>query len=396
MQEYFKTYGLYAICGCCFFLQVSTSGRALFGLVFIFCWMASGAVRDVPAILKKYPTAIIAILLFLMFSIGTIYTPVSSSVILDTLKDYRILFYIPIVMCLCENRPDASKYIVNSFLAGSVVALLAAYLLIWEILPDKLSYSPNSHTLLSPTPHSGFMALLIFILLIKLLKKEKNAVYGVPVLLMASYNLFFQVRSSTGMVIFMGLMLLIALQRVSAQKFIAIFMTLGILSTFLYYSSPKVAFEVDEIAHTLQDYEIGSGAMHNNVSLRLDWWLSSYLLMKEKPVMGYGTGAFEQVHNEFVKGTNIKPRSHPHNEYWYTGVQLGIPGVALFALLLFAPFWASFQLKGQEKYILQGIVVFFAIGNLFENWLIGSATGNFYVIAVAALLTGQQKRTVSK
>ena len=334
MQEYFKTYGLYAICGSCFFLQVSTSGRALFCLVFIFCWLASGAVRDVPAILKKYPTAIIAILLFLMFSIGTIYTPVSSSVILDTLKDYRILLYIPIVMCLCENRPDASKYILNSFLAGSFVALLAAYLLIWEILPGKLSYSPNSHTLLSPTPHSGFMALLIFILLVKLLKKEKNAVYGIPVLLMASYNLFFQVRSATGMVIFVALMLLFALQRVSAKKCIAIFMTLGILSAFLYYSSPKVAFEVDEIADTLQNYEIGFGSMHNNVSLRLDWWLSSYFLMKEKPVIGHGTGAFELFHNEFVKGTNIEPRSHPHNEFWYTGVQIGIPSVILFTLLL--------------------------------------------------------------
>jgi O-antigen ligase len=112
--------------------------------------------------------------------------------------------------------------------------------------------------------------------------------------------------------------------------------------------------------------------------------------------MGYGTGAFETVHNEFVKGTNIEPQSHPHNEFWYSGVQIGIPGVIIFVLLLFAPFWASFKFKDQEKLILQGIVVFFAIGNIFENWLIGSATGNFYVIVVAALLTSQQKRTVSK
>ena len=396
MQKYFKTYGLYAICGSCFFLQVSTSGIALSCLVFIFCWLASGAVRQVPSILKKYPTAIIAILLFLMFSLGTIYTPVSFSVILDTLRDYRILLYIPVIMCLCENRSDATKYILNSFLAGSVVALLGAYLLFWEILPSKLGYSSIDHTLLSPTPHSGFMALLIFILLVKVLKKDKNGVYGVPIILMASYNLFFQVGSATGMVIFVALMLLLALQCLSVKKITVIILALGILSTSLYFSSPKVALEVDEISHTIQNYKIGSGSMHNNVSLRLDWWLSSYLLMKEKPVMGYGTGAFEQVHDEFVKGTNIQPRSHPHNEFWYTGVQIGIPGMVVFILLLFAPFLASFQLKDQEKFILQGIVVFFAIGNIFENWLIGSATGHFYVIIVAALLTSQQKRTVYK
>lgn len=395
MQKRFEIYGLYAICGSCFFLQLSTSGLALCCIVFILCWLTSGAVRELPSILKKYPTAIIAALLFLMFAFGTIYTPVSLSVILDTLKEYRILLYIPIVMCLCENRREAPKYILNSFMAGSIVALLAAYLLSFGILPDKLSYSPINHTLLSPTPHSGFMALLIFILLSKLLKKEKNAIYGVPIIILASYNLFFQVGSATGMVIFFALMLLLTLYCISVKKIALICLVLGIFSASIFYSSPKVAHEVDEIVDTLQNYEIGSGTMHNNVSLRLDWWLSSYLLIKEKPLMGYGTGAFETVHNEFVKGTNIEPQSHPHNEFWYSGVQIGIPGVIIFVLLLFAPFWASFQFRDQEKLILQGIVVFFAIGNIFENWLIGSATGNFYVIAVAALLTSQQKRTVS-
>jgi O-antigen ligase len=394
MHKKFKVYGLYGICGSCFFLQLSTSGIALSCIVFIICWLTSGAVREILSILKKYPTAIIAILLFLMFCFGTIYTPVSFSVILDTLKEYRILLYIPIVMCLCENRREAPQYVLNSFLAGSFVALLASYLLFFGILPNKYSYAPTFHTLLSPTPHSGFMALFIFILLIKLLKKKKYAIYGVPIIILASYNLFFQVGSATGMVIFFALMLLLAFHYLSVKKITVICLVLGVLSSSLYYSSPKVVSELDEIVDTLQTYEIGSGTMRNNVSLRLDWWLSSYLLMREKPLIGHGTGAFEMVHNEFVKGTNIEPRSHPHNEYWYSGVQIGIPGVILFCLLLFAPFWASFQFKDQERLILQGIVVFFAIGNIFENWLIGSATGNFYVIMVAALLTSLQKRNV--
>lgn len=396
MQKRFEIYGLYAVCGSCFFLQLSTSGIALCCIVFILCWLKSGSVRELPSILKKYPTAIIAVLLFSMFVFGTIYTPVPLSVILDTLKEYRILLYIPIVMCLCENRLEAHKYVLNSFLAGSFVALLAAYLLEFGILPITLSYAPAYHSLLSPTPHSGFMALFIFILLSKILKKEKNAIYGVPIILLALYNLFFQVGSATGMVIFFVLMLLLAFHCISAKKIALICLAFGIFSASLFYSSPKVVHEVDEILDTLQNYEIGSGTMHNNASLRLDWWLSSYLLMKEKPLMGYGTGAFEMVHDEFVKGTNIEPGSHPHNEFWYSGVQIGIPGVILFVLLLFAPFWASFQFRDQEKLILQGIVLFFAIGNIFENWLIGLATGNFYVIVVAALLTSQQKRAVCK
>lgn len=351
---------------------------------------------NVPKIIKSYPTAIIAILLFLMFVIGTTYTPASMHEILDTLKEYRILLYIPIIIGLCENKSDVPRYVLNSFLAGSVVALIAAFMLFWGILPSKLSYAPAYHTLLSPTPHSGFMALMIFILLSKLLKKEKKAILGVPIIIAASYNLLFQVGSATGMVIFMALLFLLALQHLAVKQLASICLALGIMAAALYYSSPKVAQEVDEIADTLQHYEVGSGTVRNNVSLRLDWWLSSYLLMKDRPLIGYGTGAFETVHNDFVKGSNIEPTSHPHNEYWYTGVQLGVPGVLVFILLLLAPLWASFQLRDQEKHILQGIIVFFAVGNFFENWLIGSATGNFYVIVVAVFLINQHKTEAIK
>ena len=389
-------YGLYAICGSCFFLQVSTTGRVFCCIVFILCWLSSDAIKKIFAVLKKYPTASIATLLFLLFALGTVYSPVAFDVILDTLKKYRILLYMPIVMCLCEDMPNVQRYVLNSFLASSVVALLASYLLVWGILPIKFGYGATFPTLLSPTPHSGFMALLIFFLLSKILKREKNAVYGVPVIVLALYNIFFQSVSSTGMVIFIALMILLVVQSLSVKKIAAVGLTLILFCFSLYKISPKVAFEVDEIIDTLQHYELGSGTMDNNVSLRLDWWLSSYLLMKEKPFLGYGTGAFEMVHNNFVKGTRIKPQSHPHNEYWYTGVQIGIPGVILFILLLVAPLMASFHLKDKEKHILQAIIVFFATGNFFENWLIGSATGNFYVIVVSVLLTGQPKKTADK
>jgi len=396
MQKNLKIYGLYAVCGSCFFLQLSTSGTALCSVVFILCGLISGVLGEMPSILKKYPTAIIAILLILMISFGTIYTPVPFSKILERLKDYRVLLYLPIVIYLCENRRNAPKYILNSFLAGSLVALLAAYLLEFGILPNELGYEPHYHSLLSPTPHSGFMALFIFILLSKILNNEKNALYGIPIILLAFYNLFFQAGSAMGMVIFVALMGLLALHCFSIKKIVVICLALGILSASLYYSSPKVNHEVDEIVETLQNYEIGSGTMRNNVSLRLDWYLSCYLLIKEKPLMGYGTGSFEQVHNEFIKGTKIEPRKSPHNEYLFSGVQFGIPGIILFVSLLFAPFWASFQFKDQEKLILQGIVLFFAIGSIFENWLIGSYTGKFYMIVIAGLLTSQQKRTVSQ
>ncbi len=184
-------------------------------------------------------------------------------------------------------------------------------------------------------------------------------------------------------------MILLALQFFSVKRIVIICLASLVLAIAVYRTSLTVAREVNEVINTFQNYEIGSGTMHNNVSLRLDWWLSSYWLMKKKPLLGHGTGAFEVVHNEIVKGTNIQPRPHPHNEYWYTGVQVGLVGLVLFVLLHVAPFCASFKLRAYEKHVLQGIVIFFAIGNMFEGWLVGSATGNFFVMAVAVYVSNQ-------
>lgn len=389
LKNNLRLYGLYAVYACSFSLQLSTSAISLCTILFILCWLGSGAIKDLPEILRKYPTAAISTLLFVLFVVGALYSPVSSEVILDTLKEYRVLLYVPIVMCLCKNKTKVATYFLNSFLVGGVIALLASYLLLFGILPETLSYNPAYHSLLSPTPHSGFMALLIYLLLGKLISKEKNAIYGIPFIALALHNVLFLVGSSTGMVILVALMILLALQFFSVKRIAFICLAFLIFAVSLYRTSLTVGREVNEVINTIQEYEIGSGTMHNNVSLRLDWWLSSYWLMKKKPLLGHGTGAFEEVHNKIIKGTNIQPRPHPHNEYWYTGVQVGLVGLLLFILLHAAPFCASFRLREYEKHVLQGIVVFFAIGNMFEGWLIGSATGNFFVIAVAVYVSSQ-------
>lgn len=389
LKENIRLYGIYAVCVSTFFLQLSTAGITLGSIIFILCWLCSDAVRDLPEVLKKYPLAIISTLLFFMFVVGVIYSPASAEVILDTLKEYRILLYIPIVMCLCKNSEEAPKYFLNSFLIGSIFALISSYLLLFNILPRSLSYAPVYNSIISPTPHSGFMALLIFLLLGKLLRKDKHAVFGLPIIILALHNLLFLTGSSTGIVIFGALLFLLAIQFLSAKRIAAMCIVSSTMAMLLFYSSSKVAFEVNEAVDTIKNYEIGSGTMRNNVSLRLDWWLSSYWLMKQKPLFGHGTGAFEMVHDEIIKGTNIEPRPHPHNEYLYTGVQLGFAGLTLFILLIAAPFYGSFRLNEPDKHSLQGILIYFALGNLFEGWLIGSAAGNFYVMAVAVYVSSK-------
>ena len=90
--------------------------------------------------------------------------------------------------------------------------------------------------------------------------------------------------------------------------------------------------------------------------MRFDWWQNSVDLIKAKPLTGHGTGSFEKVQKDLIKGTRTKPSDNPHNEYLLLSVQVGIAGGLLFIAILASLFRRSFLLAGTDRYLLQGVV----------------------------------------
>jgi O-antigen ligase len=122
--------------------------------------------------------------------------------------------------------------------------------------------------------------------------------------------------------------------------------------------------------------------------MRFDWWNNSAALIKESPVIGYGTGSFRAaqllVRNKWTKRT-----ANPHNEYLLIFVQLGIIGEALFLLMLCSLFAFSCKLPEEEKNLLQGAVVAFAWACLANSFLLDSHPSNFLMVLSAVLVAAR-------
>lgn len=67
------------------------------------------------------------------------------------------------------------------------------------------------------------------------------------------------------------------------------------------------------------------------VVLRLDIWRQAWAMLADMPFTGIGLNTFQVVVHEFYPGYLIDPESHAHNLFLQTALDLGLPGMAVFA-----------------------------------------------------------------
>ena len=80
---------------------------------------------------------------------------------------------------------------------------------------------------------------------------------------------------------------------------------------------------------------------------------------------------------------------NPHNEFLLIGVQLGLVGVTVFALIFISQFLCSFKLEKPDKLYAQGILIAMVIGCTMNSFLFDSHQGHFWAILSAVYLSSR-------
>jgi O-antigen ligase len=112
-------------------------------------------------------------------------------------------------------------------------------------------------------------------------------------------------------------------------------------------------------------------------------------MIRDRPLVGAGTGGFPSAYERQVAGTGMAPAGHPHNEYLHLMAQLGIPGlVALLAL-----FWVPWRLAPRlpvphEGLLARGLVLTIAVGCVFNSLLLDHTEGLLFAWGLGVLFGG--------
>jgi O-antigen ligase len=150
----------------------------------------------------------------------------------------------------------------------------------------------------------------------------------------------------------------------------------GILAAALLAGSLYLGSGI--VRERLQEVEQESSAQGELTSsaLRIRYLKNSLDLVLERPLLGFGTGAFSSAYQDWVA---------PHNEFLRLGVTGGLTGMGLFIWLLLAQWRCADRLAPQQRALAQALVATMAVGCLFNSFLYDHTEGHLWAFLSAVL-----------
>lgn len=327
----------------------------------------------------------ISTVLFIYMTISIGYSAAPVSLAVDTLLKYRELLFIPAIFTLLIGNERYIRMSENSFLAGCIILMTLSYGIYFSLIPAQKYGS----SILYHITHSFFMATLGFWSFQRLLEKTTYRYFWLIVFLGAGFNLFHVNTGRTGMLVFILLILLSVIQRLSLKKTLAAIMLAATLLSAAFLYSDNLSSRTKLALSEIQHYQPENS--RSSLGMRFDWWQNSVELMQEAPFFGHGIGSFTQLQKRLIANKKTMPTDNPHNEYLFIGVQFGYAGLLLFLSLLLALMAVANTLTVNNRHLLQGVVVAMTAGCFINSFLYDTHQGHFFAFLSAILIASAPK-----
>lgn len=220
--------------------------------------------------------------------------------------------------------------------------------------------------IINPIPWSYFLAFSVFILGHLMMSNErplckKRLLALVLLMLWLLYSLYFINRERTGMLVGIALAVVFIFQRCSIRKAMCLILLVVFCAVALFYLSANVHLRVIATIRNIEQFFQGNAM--TSIGLRLAFAKGSWHLIAERPWLGHGTGSFAMAYHT-TGGPSLPGTAYlgdPHNSYLHLWVQLGLLGLMPFVVFLVWQLIQSGQLPAFEKFLMQGLVISFAI-----------------------------------
>jgi O-antigen ligase len=368
-----------------FFIPLSITATDVgMALLAVFGLFSGRFVREFDHI-KKNPVVWCALWFVLLVILAMSWSIAPWGERLSALHKYAKLLYIPFLLAVCTDAKWRDRAIL-AFLLGVLITVILSYLKAWTGLP--IGSNPNPAFIFYTHIETGFLvAFGAYLLALLAWKTPRWRIAYVILIILFSYQEFFINDGRTGWVAYLLLLVLFAIQKGGWKGMLLGIGGMAILLSTLFYTSRTFEKILTESTQEIVQYQQGYG--QTSLGYRLSFNTLSWRLIKQAPILGYGTGSFKMAAKQLGGVTGWRLIKTPHNEYLMVAVEFGVVGL-LSLLLLFAVQWIiSFRL-GDMQHFAQGLLLVFMVSSLYNAFLYLSVSGHFFVF-FTALFFGQYR-----
>lgn len=378
-------------------IPVSVAGVNFFGGLAIICALPSYELWNSKKYFKKNTTAILCLALVILFGLGIVYTSAPTDEAHKFFFRYAKLLLVPVFCPFFRHDDQRLPFVLTAALALTFNALISwgDFLGITQ-LSDPAYGNMSGDSVFKNHITQGFLFCIGIVLAASLCvwaQKRWQKLILVLIILMFSANLFFVMLGKTGKVTLFAIALWLSIEWLRSVQYSNLTKRLAGL---LFFSVITVfSFNVMRIPNTAlgsikSDIETtsNSGAVTSQ-GLRLQLYVTGLKIASKHPIFGSGTGSVITEYKIFsdlgVTPVERATSTNLHNEYLMQEVQIGIPGLLLFLVMLWIIFKYSFELPQWQQIALRGGWICFSLGCMFNSYLMDFTEGYMFCALLAAL-----------
>lgn len=380
-----------------FSLPISASIDNLLLLVLLVAWLSCGAWQLKRENLANSPVSRVMLVFLLLAALGTTWGLGSTGERLRFFSKYAILL-LPLCLIALPMAAEQKRRAAFAFGAGVLLTVLLSYAIKagatfpgW-LVPPRDPSEPVVFKL--RITHSFFVALGAFLFFVAASHcRDLRWRWGLWAAAALAVGNLLIVPGRTGHLALLVLAgyLFIHRFRWRGAAVAALLIAVAGLVVSQATDHPSIA-RYSEGIKEIRNWEYGRYDV-TSMGIRMQYAATSLRIIADHPLSGVGTGGFEHAYREKTAGTEAFPSDNPHNQYLLTAAQLGLPGLAIL-LAMFVVLWrAASRLPPAEQTLARGLLLAYAVANLFNSFLLDHTEKLLFGWAIGLLYSGLSRRS---
>jgi O-antigen ligase len=371
----------------------ATSVLAVLAVVWMFmhprdaiaAWSAAEARWPIRALVAL----ILAVLLGVPVALGLGYTPWPMLV-----KHLPLLFFFGFFALL--QSPVRRSMVMAGFIVGALLALATSLASAVHGVPWMNGSPGDFNTFRRHAEHNIFVGLGAFLLVVSLLERpnlDKRWQWaGWLVFWLACFDILYLVQGRTGQIVLIPLWLWIVASQLRRRQplLAAISVAVVIASIFPGLGGHKSATQsgIEMAGQDIATYQ--EGRAKTSVAYRLDFVKTTWAMIRERPVLGYGTGGFIPGYRDYVRLHDPEQATtdNPHTDYLFYWAEAGLPGLVAVLALYAGTLALAWRTGGLRGIALAALAVSWAVASLAYSMLLDQPTRYAFLALLAALASG--------
>lgn len=375
------------------FTNISATANTICYLLAILCAVSAVGYKRIYVFLGRYKFLLSLLLLAVLLFFGVFRNHYNSARAWHQFFKYTGKWLALITLLPVFSQDKYRKFFYSGLVLGIFLTSLMVYVAYQYVPFLHNGYFMYLH-MVDAIPWSFMLAFTAFIVAQQIVSDAKFRILRSVVLIWFLYALFFLNIERSGMLVGILLAAVISFQYLPWRKSLLACVIIFCGAIVLYFASPAFHTKFSEIISSIISFN--KGTIAGSINERLYMAKNSFMLIKQRPWFGFGTGSFPFAYHTtgatIITGStipgglpNVLYLGDPHNSFLHLWVQLGLVGVICFVAFLVLQFVESFKLPAFERNLAQGLVLSFALMCCCEASFLRQGSATYYLVLLAVI-----------